>query len=259
MIREDGRMADGGRADERSDGDGGRTGGTLAFICAMPMELVPLARRLRLRRDGDVSRGTLGTRPVVATVTGMGTELAEEGTRRLLAAEGPIDHVVVVGITGATGPEPAIGTVIRPRTVIHSGTGSEHRPVHLGPGSATGTMWTTDSLTTDLGELVRLRDRGVVCLDMETAAIAAVCDEQGVSWSVVRAVSDRADDGSVDAAVFSMSKQDGSPDWPSVLRFVVTRPHRLPGLAAVGRNARRAASLAADAAVEDCSGGSVTA
>jgi nucleoside phosphorylase len=38
---------------------------------------------------------------------------------------------------------------------------------------------------------------------METAAVAEVCEERGVPWSVVRAISDRASDGSVDAEVLA--------------------------------------------------------
>ena len=232
------------------------TDGTAAigFVCAMPMEVKPLMGPLGLRPapdGGRLSHGALDGRPVVAIVTGMGTELATRGATELLDAT-EVDHVVVVGITGALESETPIGTVVRPAVVIHSGTGSRHRPAPLGHGEQHGAMWTTDSLTTDPDELARLRSDGVVSLDMETAAVAAVCEARGVPWSVVRAISDRANDGSVDEEVFALSHQDGSPDWRAVARFVVTRPHRLPRLAAVGRGAQRAATIAAEAAVEAC-------
>jgi adenosylhomocysteine nucleosidase len=228
--------------------------GAIGFVCAMPMELKPLTGPLGLERsaaDPSVRTGSLNGRPVVAVVTGMGTVLAEAGTRHLLAAS-DVDHVVVVGITGALGSETPIGTIVRPELVVRSATGEAHTPVHLGDGAPNGTMWTTDSLMTDPGDLARLRSEGVVSLDMETAAVAAVCEEHQVPWSVIRAISDRADDGSVDDAVFGLSHQDGSPNWPAVLRFVVTRPHRLPGLVTVGRNAQRAAGIAAGAAIAAC-------
>jgi nucleoside phosphorylase len=76
----------------------------IAFICAMPMELVPLERMLSLTETetsgGPVHAGTLDGRPVVAIVTGMGTGPATEGTRRLLDAVA-VRWVLVVGITGA--------------------------------------------------------------------------------------------------------------------------------------------------------------
>ncbi len=58
-------------------------------------------------------------------------------------------------------------------------------------------MWTNDELITDLDELAALHaERGVVALDMETAAIAHACEQRGVPWSVFRAISDRSSDGS---------------------------------------------------------------
>ena len=51
-------------------------------------------------------------------------------------------------------------------------------------------MWTNDELITELEELATLHERGVVALDMETAAIAHACEQRGVPWSVFRAISD---------------------------------------------------------------------
>jgi adenosylhomocysteine nucleosidase len=228
--------------------------GAIGFLCAMPMELQPLVGPLGLRRRAEGARvrhGSLGGRPVIAIVTGMGTQLATQGAAELLDA-GPIDHVVVVGITGALESETPIGTIVLPEVVIDAATGRRHVPAPLGSIPPSGAMWTTDSLTTDPDHLARLRSDGVISLDMETAAVAAVCEDRGVPWSVVRAISDRANDGSVDEEVFGLSHQDGSPNWPAVVRFVLTRPHRLPRLAAVGRGAQRAAGVAADRAVAAC-------
>jgi adenosylhomocysteine nucleosidase len=110
---------------------------------------------------------------VVAIVTGMGTELAREGTERLLDAL-PVARVVVVGITGALENETPIGTLIRPEVVVNSATGAEHRPEPFGEQAPHGRMWTTDVLITDPEALADLRDQGVVSLDMETAAEAAI-------------------------------------------------------------------------------------
>ena len=110
-----------------------------------------------------------------AIVTGMGTELATAGTTRLLDAV-PVERVVVVGITGAVENETPIGTLVLPEVVVNGATGGEYRPAPLGEGTPAGTMWTTDTLITDLDEIAGLRARGVVSLDMETAAIAALCE-----------------------------------------------------------------------------------
>jgi adenosylhomocysteine nucleosidase len=223
----------------------------LAFVCAMPMELRPLARKLGLRRETvggvELSRGSLDGRPVVATVTGMGTALAGAGIRRLLDAVTPA-RVLVVGITGAVDDETVLGTVVRPARVIDAATGREHEHHPPDPGPTAGAMWTTDVIT-PADELPALRARGVVALDMETAAIAQACEAHGVPWSVVRAISDRATDGSVDDDVFHLARADGRPDPAAVARYLARHPARIPGLLRMGRDASLAARKAATAAI----------
>lgn len=113
------------------------TPGVIAFICAMPMEARPLARKLSLHPDraGDVKHrsGSLAGHPVVAVVTGMGTRLATGMTTRLLDAI-TVDRVVVVGITGAVDDITPIGTLVLPEVVVNSATGAEYRPAPLGGG-----------------------------------------------------------------------------------------------------------------------------
>lgn len=170
----------------------------IAFVCAMPMELRPLRRRLGLRKSEAGYVGKIGDRSVTAIVTGIGTALAGSATARLLDAV-DVEWVVVVGITGAIDDDTPIGALILPQQVVNGADGSVYRPAPLRVGNARGTMWTTDELLTDRAVHADLRSRGVVSLDMETAAIAKVCDQRGVAWSVVRAISDRAGDGTVDA------------------------------------------------------------
>ncbi len=226
---------------------------TVAFVVAMPMELTPLTRSLSLQKRGDGSaghwEGRLGERPVVAVVTGMGTKLATSGVERLLDETEQVGRVVVVGITGALENETPIGTLIRPSVVVDGATGTEYRPDPLGPEPAKGSMWTSDGLITDPATLARLRSEGVVSLDMETAAVGAVCQRRGIPWSVVRAISDRASDGSVDEEVFRLSNQDGTPNGKAVAAYFLRHPGRIPAMARVAKGARQATQRAADAAV----------
>jgi adenosylhomocysteine nucleosidase len=225
--------------------------GPIAFVCAMPMEAKALTKRLGLRHTtvagGRGWTGTVANRPAVAIVTGMGTRLATEGSERLLDAITPC-HVLVVGITGAVDEDTPIGTVIRPARVIDHATGREHHHQPLGPGEAHGALWTTDVIT-PASELPALRARGVVALDMETAAIAQACEARGVPWTVVRAISDRATDGTVDDDVFHLARADGRPDPAAVARYFARHPGRIPGLLRMGRDASLAARRAAQAAI----------
>jgi len=230
--------------------------GRIAFICAMPMELRPLVRKLGLRKTSigawRAHAGTLDDRGVIAIVTGMGTKLAIDATTRLLDTV-EVDRVVVVGITGAVDNDTPIGTLVLPEVVVNSATGAEHRPAPLGDGTPHGKMWTTDELLTDLEFIASLRAQGVVSLDMETAAIAEVCQGRGVPWSVFRVISDRATDGSVDEEIFHLSKQDGTPNGSAIVRYFLRHPGRLPGMVRLARGARQATDAAADAAIHACS------
>ena len=117
----------------------------------------------------------------------------------------------------------------------------------------------SDHLLVDPDAAARLAERGVVAIDMETAAVAAVCAERGCPWSVVRAVSDRADDGTTDAAILSLLGAEGNPDLGAALRFVLRNPGRVPQLVRLARGAALATRSAADAALDvlDDLGGSV--
>ena len=229
----------------------------IAFVCAMPMEVVPIAKRLGLRKQrlGDltVHSGTLAGKGVVAIVTGMGPELAKRGTERLLDAIS-VERVVVVGITGALENETPIGTLIVPEVVVDDATGAEHKPVPLGDFPAKGKMWTADHLITGPDQLQALRDAGVVSLDMETAAIAEVCERRGVPWSVFRAISDRASDGAISEEEFQLSNMDGTPRPGAAVRYLVLHPARIPVLIKLARGARLAARRAADGAIRACVG-----
>jgi nucleoside phosphorylase len=228
----------------------------IAFVFAMPIELAPLVRKLSLTETEiggvPVHTGAIDGREIVAIVTGMGTELATAGTRRLLDAV-PVKWVLVVGITGALESETPIGTLVNPEIVVNSETGREFRPMPLIEGTPRGKMWTTNGLTTQTRDLDDLRARGIVSLDMETAAIADLCDARGIPWTVLRVISDRANDGTVDDEVFHLSNQDGTPNPEAIERFMKEHPERVPLLAKMADDAKLATHTAVDAAIDACS------
>ena len=230
--------------------------GPIALVFAMPIERAPLVRKLSLTETeiGGVPMhtGAIAGREIVAIVTGMGTELAAAGTRRLLDAV-PVKWVLVVGITGALESETPIGTLVNPELVVNSETGREFRPTPLIEGTPHGKMWTTNGLTTKPRDLEELRAQGIVSLDMETAAIADLCDTRGIPWTVLRVISDRANDGTVDDEVFHLSNQDGTPNPEAIERYMKEHPERVPLLARMAEDAKLATHRAVDAAIDACS------
>ena len=224
----------------------------VAFVCAMPMEITPLKRKLAFKKTAigslEVYAGSLDGRPVAGVVTGIGSELAAQGVERLTEAL-DIEHVVVVGIAGAVDDEIPIGTLILPSTVVNGATGAEYWPTQLGGGDPRGKLWTSDELITDLEAIERLRADGAIALDMETAVVAEICQRRNIPWSVFRAISDRATEVDLDDEVFQLINRDGTFNVKKIGAFVMKHPARWPGLARMAKDAKLAAERAAEGAV----------
>lgn len=226
----------------------------VAVIAAMPSELQPFVKKM-----GSMSRETLGDAPlyrgrvgdveVLATRTGMGTELATEVSDRLLDAF-EIDHVIAIGIAGGVGGV-ELGQVLTPTVVIDGDDGSRHVPTPPKGITPWGKLRTSGTFSAEKGLMERLEREGINAVDMETAAIGASAERHGCTWSVYRAISDRASDDLVDDEIFGLAHPDGSPDLWAALRYVVRRPWTLPRLIRLGRDARIATEAAADAAIRE--------
>jgi adenosylhomocysteine nucleosidase len=224
----------------------------VAILAPMRTELRPLVAPLDLAESPEHGSGLLcgavGRVEVVAALTGIGMRAGAKAAERMLEAAAP-DHLVVVGIAGGIGRTVAVGDLVVPERVLNLDSGETLRPTSLGSTPARGTLASSDALLEDPTEAARLGDRGVVAIDMETAAIGAVCDARRCAWSVFRAISDRADDGTTDAAILGLTHPDGSPNPFAVARLILTRPRRIRQLVRLGRGAKAATRTAARAAV----------
>lgn len=224
----------------------------VALLAPMQQELRPLVAKLRLQRsEGDGARyvGRRGDVELIASLTGIGTRAASRATVSMLDAF-PVDHVMVVGIAGGVDPAQPIGASITPELVVDGATGRTFRPAPLSASPQRGRLVTSDHLVTDRDEAERLRQQDVVGLDMETAAIAAICEQRGCAWSVFRAISDRVSDGITDPAVLALAGPDGAARPGAVLRYLLPRPWRVVRLARLARGTLRATEAAAGAAIQ---------
>lgn len=219
----------------------------VAILAPMPSELRPLRAPLRLAAEPEAPflRGAIGRIDVVAALTGVGMGAAARCATRVLEEQSP-HHVIVVGIAGGIGADVAVGDLIVPERVLDLAGGATLLPTPLGDRAPRGTLASSNELLTP-AEAKRLGEKGVVAVDMETAAIGTVCEQRGCRWSVFRGVSDRADDGSTDPAVLGLVDDDGKPKPAAVLRFLLTRPQRIPQLIRLGRGANAAARTASNA------------
>jgi adenosylhomocysteine nucleosidase len=228
------------------------SGNRIAILVPMRSELRPLVHLLSLKRSrsGDRSLlwGALGRVEIVVTTTGIGTRAATHAVERVLDSI-PLHHLVVVGIAGGIGPSVNIGDLVVPELVIDLATGAEYRPSVMGNTEARGTLATANKVLSDPAEAARLERQGVIAVDMETAAIAAICESRACPWSVFRAISDCVGDGLIDPTMLGLTGPDGEPDVPALMRFVLTNPRRIPYLVRLGHGLRLATNAAASGAV----------
>jgi adenosylhomocysteine nucleosidase len=218
----------------------------VAVLAPMQPELGPLVKAAALRRSGAtpaVYRGMVGQVGVAAMMTGMGLANAERVTRELIAVS-DCDHVLVVGIAGGLDRSRPIASVVVPETVFDVARDRTWTASPLGSARLEGRLVTTDGLVDDPEVLGDLRDQGFAAVDMETSAVAAVCDELGLPWTAFRGISDHTTDDGVDQDVFGLSRPDGTPDLRAVARLVARHPGRVPGLIRLGRYMQRAVDAA---------------
>lgn len=221
-------------------------------LAPMTSELRPLLRYTRARptdRNGlRCYSARVGATDLVIARVGVGPSMAAEATRRVLELF-PVDHVVVSGIAGGLDPSLPVGSVVVPGTVVDLASGRSYRAAPLGNLNPDGTVGVADHLITDRSRLARLQGEGVVALEMESSGVAAVCEEAGLPWTTVRVIGDRPDEGLTDETVMTFLRPDGTADALGGMRFLLTHPARIQGMARLARDSSRAASKAARVAL----------
>lgn len=222
----------------------------------MPLELRALVRALSLRSSSlggaRVYTRRIGELELVGVSTGIGTHAAAAACEPLLESFA-FDRVLVVGIAGGVAPGAALGELIVPELVLDAASGRTYRPAPILHRAARGTLRTSDEFLCEPEPLARLAAQGVIALDMETSAIARVCERHALPWSVLRAVSDMA--GETPREVLGLAGPDGAGDLAALARHLAPAPWRAFGLARLARDSARAARSAAEAAAEACGAG----
>lgn len=149
-------------------------------------------------------------------LTGVGKLQATYALTRALDAA-HYDEIVVVGTAGAVDPGLAPGVYEIDATVQHdvqdlAGVRGQHLslPTRVVVGARGVTIATGDSFVDDAEAVTVIRGLGAGLVDMESYAYAWVAARFGVPVRILKAVSDRAQDGATelwDTAVLECSRQ----------------------------------------------------
>ena len=235
----------------------------VVVLAPMPLEMDAIVAAFGLTPAPDLhdapgrrATGRVGSSNVTAVHIGMGPPLTRAATKRLFDSSSPghphVDHVMIAGICGGLDPDLEVGTLINPDVVVEHTTGTTYH--HLPPGDAprSGTLITTEGVHLDVDLSRQFFAAGCVAVDMETSAVAEVCEAHGCPWSVYRCIGDRYFDGLLDERVVALTNQDGSGNLDQLRRLVEREPDVGKKLEQLTHDATMAAQRAAVAAVRGC-------
>jgi nucleoside phosphorylase len=229
-------------------------------LAPMPLEMDAVVTAFGLSPSSDARgapwRGRLGGSRVTAIHIGMGPPLTRVATNRLFdSAEAgfvPVDHVMIAGICGGFDPGIEVGTLINPEYVVDSTSGLRYRHFPIGNTAQAGKLMTTEGVTLDAALSARLLAEGFVGVDMETSAVAEVCEAHECRWSVFRCIGDRHFDGLLDERILAATNPDGSGNKAEIERLIASDPTLVSKLQQLSHDSTMAARLAAEAAAQAC-------
>lgn len=232
----------------------------VVILAPMPLEMAAVTSVFGLHPSGDRFEapwtGHVGDSSVTAIHLGMGPARTREAVVGLLAqglpGGGEINHVMIAGICGGLDPDLPVGTVINPEVVVEHSTGLSYR--HRPPGDTPlrGKLITTETVLFDIELSHRFFADGCVAVDMESSAVAEICEPRRVPWSVYRCIGDRHFDGLLDARLVALTNPDGSGDVAAIEELLAEEPEVLARLERLSQDSARAAQLAAEAALQGC-------
>jgi adenosylhomocysteine nucleosidase len=227
----------------------------VVILAPMPLEMNAIVTTFGLSPTSDAHDaawgGRVGGSDVTAIHIGMGPPLTRAATARLFEDQAP-DHVMIAGICGGLDPDVPVGTLINPESLVLHTSGATYK--HAPPGDAprAGKLITTEGVSLDLDQARRFFDDGCIAVDMESAAVAEVCEPFGCAWSVYRCISDRPFDGLLDERMIALTNPDGTGDIAGIKKLMAEEPELVAKMEQLGRDTTLAAQLAAEAALRGC-------
>jgi nucleoside phosphorylase len=226
----------------------------------MPLEMDAIVVAFGLRPTSDEpgapAKGLVGTSHVTALHIGMGPSVTRAATSRLFdtAEPGhvPVDHVMIAGICGGLDPDLDVGTLVNPEAVVDYASGAVYRHAPPGDTPRVGKLVTTEGVSFDHELSRRFWRDGCLGVDMESSAVAEVCEAHSCPWSVYRCISDRHFDNLLDESIVAMTNPDGSVNLTEVDRLMAAHPELAGKLERLADDTTLAARLAAEAAFRGC-------
>jgi adenosylhomocysteine nucleosidase len=207
----------------------------VGIVAALPIEIEDVIQALTQVRKyqsagASVIEGECVGKIVAVATSGPGREAARRATDLLIIGHRP-RWIISTGFAGALNPAFARNDLVLPDELIDR-QGARHpvaKPTELGASCAhhKGRLLTVDRPVTSREEKSELsRTFQADLVDMETTAVAAVCDEKLVRFLSIRVISDDAH-AELPREVATLMSRKGSYRVGAALRAVWQRPSSL--------------------------------
>lgn len=223
----------------------------VVFLYALSIESSPLEAMLKKSHKEDwrccqLTFGRLGDLHAVVVQTGAGRKKAAKSARRVINRLRP-SLVYSVGFAGALNPElerfqildPLYPMNHQPTNIIDVATSSDNKK----PWG----LYTADHVVAKLSEKSRLFEKyGMDAVDMETDAVAEVCQDCGVELRCVRIISDDAKE-ELPHDIENILNQNSAPEqWGAALGTLFRKPSRAMDLIKLKKVSVQAAQTLAE-------------
>jgi adenosylhomocysteine nucleosidase len=196
-------------------------------------------------------------------ITGIGRRNAENSLREFLATHSP-ELVLTCGFAGGLDPDLKPGEVvfeIFPRSSrgdeAQTEIGNQLEPTHVScyeqlvaAGAKPAKFFCADRIATTVAEKKRLRvETGADAVEMESAAIHAICRERGIPCATVRVISDAAHED-LPLDFNQLSKPDKNLACGKLAWAIARSPGKIGALLKLRKQTRFAAEQLAEALVK---------
>ncbi|HLZ54288.1 MAG TPA: hypothetical protein VKS19_07395 [Verrucomicrobiae bacterium] len=197
--------------------------------------------------------GLRGCQLVSILLTGIGRQNAEKSVRDFLAASSP-ELVLTCGFAGGLDPDLKLGDVAYEladrrgelyetpsKSEVRDSQSSSLREKLIAAGAKPAKFFCADRIATTVAEKKKLRDEtGADAVEMESAAIHAVCAKRGIPCATVRVISDSAnEDLPLDFNL--LAKPDQSLDYRKLFLAIAKSPGKIGALMKLQKQTRFAA------------------
>ena len=203
--------------------------------------------------------GLRDSHPVSILLTGIGRQNAEKSIREFLVSNSP-ELVLTCGFAGGLNPDLKIGDVVFeiPSRISRGNEaqteiGNKMEPPHVGcydkliaAGAKPAKFFCADRIATTIAEKKALREQtGADAVEMESAAIHAVCAERGIPCATVRVISDTANED-LPLDFNRLSKPDKSLDFGKLFLAISKSTGKIGPLMELRRKTKFAAERLAE-------------